>query len=85
MNYPANHACNQRCTHVCNQGRSCTCGPTEAASACTEIGADQYEPRRKRLGRIGPVHRLILAKQPTYTVAAITVLAIVAAVVRGLP
>lgn len=40
MNYPANQACSQNC----NQGRACTCRPTEASSACTEIGADENGP-----------------------------------------
>ena len=28
------------CTGNCNQGRMCDCAPCEAASCCTEIGAD---------------------------------------------
>ena len=28
------------CSGNCNQGRTCNCAPYEAASCCTEIGAD---------------------------------------------
>lgn len=28
------------CTGNCDQGDACSCGPKEAASSCTEIGAD---------------------------------------------
>lgn len=56
---------------------------TQGASCCSEFLED--EPRKPRLGPIGPFHRLVLAKQPTFTWAAVTALAIACAVVRWLP
>lgn len=45
-------ACSTGCAGSCQQGRHhCEHEPREAASACTELGADQ--PRRARLGGVG--------------------------------
>ena len=52
------------------------CGCHEAASACTEIGANQP---RKRLGGIGSVHRAILHRSPTFTCSFIVALSLVCA------
>ena len=66
------------CGGNCEQVRRCDCAPNPA-EACTDLGANQ--PAKRRLGPCGPLHRLVLAKRPTYTVAAITLLSIVCAVI----
>jgi hypothetical protein len=68
------------CSGNCAQGDYCDCAP-KPAEACTELGANQ--PRRARLGPIGPMHRLVLARRPSYTWA-VMLMAIAAAAVKVL-
>jgi hypothetical protein len=52
----------------------------QAAEAATDFGFENDDvPRKKRLGGIGPVHRLILSRTPTFTWAVVTLLSVVCA------
>ena len=92
---PIQSPCSTGCKGSCRQGHDAcefepkprdffaSC-PPEAASSCSEFLTPDDSPRR-RLGPLTGIERAILRRRPTYTWAAVVALAIVAAVVRGLP
>lgn len=71
-------AMNARHAARCAAGQGpCCCGqhPLRPAEAATELGAEPTGRRRP----IGAVHRVLLARRPTYTWAAVTALSVICA------